>query len=683
VLPPDAHTKKSSTDNDPSELERAVSSAFGADGPLAKDRPQYRVRQSQTDMAVAIAKAINTCGTLAVEAATGVGKTYAYLVPVLLSGQRAVLSTATKGLQDQLFNRDLPRVREALGLTLTTALLKGRESYLCLHRMKQARDQPALSHRVSLRTLAKIERWSQATRTGDLGEVEGLDESTPLKPWITSTRDNCLGSACSDFQACHVVRARREALAADVVVVNHHLYFADQSLRETGMAELLPTVDVVVFDEAHHLVDIGVQFLGSSLSTAQAVDLARDVLAQGLKQARGLAPWSELAAGVDRAARDIRLALPPSLQSRAGWPKEDEALRDALQHMVHAAQQALDALNSCSELDPAFGVLASRCAQLGEMAERFLSDTPSHDPDDTVDDAPIERVRWIDVASQHARLIESPLDIAQALTQHRQKAQKTWIFTSATLGEDDKLSWFTQPTGLLDDPWAQTLRVSSPFNHAQQAKLWICNDAPKPDQAGHADHVAHLAFKCATTLQGRTIVLTTTLRAMQKIGETMRSLVKAQQGELRITVQGEASKNELLHRLANDQPGTVLVATQSFWEGVDVAGDALQCVVIDKLPFPPPGDPLIEARARRVESMGGSAFNTCFVAEAAMALKQGSGRLIRSESDRGLLVIADPRMGSMGYGKRLQRALPPMGVVQSEAQALDWLQELSRDHAPW
>ncbi len=641
---------------------QAVAAAFGADGALAEGRQDYRTRAAQLDMAEAVALAIEQRQALVVEAGTGVGKTFAYLVPVLLSGRRALISTATKSLQDQLYTRDLPRVRQALNVPLRTALLKGRDSYLCLYRMKQARQDDHASTS-SLRTLARVERWATGTVSGDLAEVEGLDDGSPVLPQITSTRDNCLGAQCPDFQACYVVRARREAMAADVIVVNHHLFFADVTLRDSGVAELLPTVDIAVFDEAHQLVDTGVQFLGVALSTAQALDFSRDVLALGLQQARGLVPWSDVAQGVDRAARNLRMACGQQTSARARWPSADTtpAFFDALKALALACEQALEAVETCVELDPAFAMLQERARVLAQRAKHLS------------DEAAEGRVRWLDISLNHVRLVETPLDIASALTQQRQRTPKTWVFTSATLGDDEALRWFTEPTGLGD---AQALKLGSPYDHAAHARLWVCAEAPKPEDPGHAAYVATVAARCAEQLGGRTIVLTTTLRALSRIAEVLREQCKTQGLSLHVLMQGEHPKRVLLDRL-RDQPGTVLVASQSFWEGIDVPGDALQCVIIDKLPFPPPNDPLIEARAKRIEAEGGSAFNACFVAEAAISLKQGAGRLIRSESDRGLLVICDPRMARMSYGRRLRNALPPMTAITSWDEAKDWLQRIA------
>ncbi|MFT3665801.1 MAG: ATP-dependent DNA helicase [Piscinibacter sp.] len=621
-------------------------------------------------MAEAVAEAIESRAALVAEAGTGVGKTFAYLVPTLLSGARALVSTATKSLQDQLFLRDIPRLRDALQLPVSVALLKGRASYLCLHRMKQARQSATLPDRWAVRTLAKVEQWSQATRSGDLAEMDGLDERSSVIPLVTSTRENCLGSECADFRACHVVRARREAMAADVVVVNHHLFFADLALRDSGVAELLPSVEVAVFDEAHQLPEAGVQFLGTTLSTAQALDFSRDLLGLGLQLARGLAKWQELAAAVEKAARELRLAAAGPLRDLRGTLKlrwDERAKREdfvaALAELGRAADAAGQALDGVAELSPDLVKLAERAGTLATLAGRFA------------DEAATGRVRWIDVSPHQARLVESPLDIREALAEQMGNARKAWIFTSATLGEDDALAWFTEQAGL---EAARTLRVGSPFDYAAHARLYIPAGMPKPNEPAHPAAVATLASRFARVLGGRSFVLTTTLRALQAIAEQLRAEFEAAGDTLRVLQQGEAPKRALMQRFLAE-PRSVLVGSQSFWEGIDVPGDALQCVLIDKLPFPPPNDPLVEARVKRLEAQGRNAFADYFIAEAAVSLKQGAGRLIRSETDRGLLVVCDPRMAGMNYGRRLREALPPMTRVANEAEASAWLETLASE----
>lgn len=654
-----------------SALAREVAKAFAADGPLAQADPHFTPREPQDRLAAAVAEAIEARAALVAEAGTGVGKTFAYLVPILLSGRRALVSTATKSLQDQLFLRDLPRLQRALGVPVTMALLKGRASYLCRHRLQQARSTATLPDRFAVRALARVETWAVSTRTGDLAEVEGLDERSPVIPIVTSTRENCLGSECPEHRNCHVMHARREAMAADLVVVNHHLFFADMALRDTGVAELLPTVDAAVFDEAHQIVETGVQFLGRLFGTGQVIDFGRDFLAATLAQARGLQDWQVLHVAVDRAARDLRLACAGPLREVRGFLKlrweergRDGALVEPLQVLGRALRHAADALATVAGMGPDLAKLEQRARELATAATRFE------------EDAAEGHVRWIDLSPQQARLVESPLDIREMLSAQREGQPKAWIFTSATLGADESLSWFTSATGLED---ATTLRVGSPFDYGAHARLWVPPKFPKPNEHAHPAAVGRLAARLAAALDGRTFVLTTTLRVLPLIADELRAALEAAGHDLQVLVQGSEPRRALLARY-RDGRGAVLVGSQSFWEGIDMPGDALQCVVIDKLPFPPPNDPLIEARVRHLKAQGRDPFAEVHLAEAAVSLKQGAGRLIRSETDRGLLVVCDPRMAQMGYGRVLRAALPPMAPLASEEEALAWLQELASAH---
>jgi ATP-dependent DNA helicase DinG len=655
--------------SDTSALEEAVRAAFSSTGALTQSDVHHVEREVQLRMALGVAQAIHRREALVVEAGTGVGKTFAYLVPTLLSGVRALISTATKSLQDQLFLRDIPRLRDALKVPISVALLKGRGSYLCLHRLAQARQADHLPDRWAARTLAKIEQWSQTTRSGDLAELDGLDERSSVIPLVTSSRENCLGQDCPEFRQCHVVQARREAMLADVVVVNHHLFFADMALRDTGVAELLPSVEVAVFDEAHQLAEVGVQFLGANLGSAQLIDFARDMLGVGLQQARGLVPWQELSAACDRAARELRIAAAGTLSDLRGnlklrWDErsENEDFIAALQSVLTAYQAARAGLASVVDASPDFTKLIDRARELLALAQQFAQP------------AELGNVRWIDVSPHQARLVESPLDIREALSGQMSAAPKAWVFTSATLGDDEALSWFTEPSGLSA---ARTLRLGSPFDYAAHARLYVPRGFPKPSEATHAASVAILAARCARVLGGRTFVLTTTLRALKEVAEHLRAEFEGQGDTIQVLAQGQTPKRQLMEAFLA-QPCSVLVGSQSFWEGIDVPGDALQCVLIDKLPFPPPNDPLVEARVKRLESEGRNAFSDYFVAETAVSLKQGAGRLIRSESDRGLLVVCDPRLSGTNYGKRLREALPPMTAVATQEQALAWLATLAQ-----
>ena len=713
-------------------LLQRVSETLSSHGALAHSVPGFQPRQGQTDMAMAVTQTLEQGGQLVVEAGTGVGKTYAYLVPVLLSGQRALVSTATKALQDQLFSRDIPRLIEVLGLPIRVALLKGRSNYLCLHRMQQARHSAESAQPGAQKALAKIETWSQSTRTGDMAELTGLDERSSLWPLVTSTRDNCLGSSCPSYRACHVNLARKEAMASDVVVINHHLFFADMAVRESGVAELLPTVRVTVFDEAHQLNEIGVNFLGKQFSTVQLLELSRDVLATGLQLARGLVDWHALADRLEKTSRDLRLAAGMHRGSvRLRWteaiPEGVEAgdWTTALAQLVQALGQLQTGLEMVTELAPDFQRLHERATELAQKAHLF-----SQAPDP-------EGVRWAEVTAQ-LRLIESPLDIAQAFsaltkpgavpqamgasdtggqhmpdpdsleslmagdprhasidalgssdaTQGSREAgagvgQRAWIFTSATLGDEPSLRWFTEPCGLTS---AQVMQVTSPFDYAQQAALYVPEHLPKPGDPGHAGHVAQLVVEAVELLGGRTLVLTTTLNAMRSIGEYLQTRLDPA-ANVEVLVQGQSPKRRLMERFreggGDGRAGCVLVASASFWEGFDVPGEALQLVVIDKLPFPPPGDPLFEARSQRITREGRSAFADHALPEAAVSLKQGAGRLIRSETDRGILVVCDTRLATMSYGRRLVRGLPEMRRLSGHAEFLSTLRQLTTDATSW
>jgi len=529
------------------------------------------------------------------------------------------------------------------------------------------------------------------TRSGDLAELPGLDERSALIPWITSHRENCLGSPCPAFKSCHVNNARKEALAADVVVINHHLFFADMAVRESGMAELLPSVRVVVFDEAHQLNETGVNFLGQQLSTSQLLDLTRDVLATGLQLARGLVDWQGLAALLEKSARDLRLLMGQrQTATKLRWTQlspegiDPDAWQQALQDIYQAAEALAQSLESMVEVAPDFIRLQERTTDVMQRVSLFASTAETH------------TVRWLDISASQIRLMQAPLDIADTVrerilkqpvlplqdvaqdlgehaTQQFETApwvdrtdgkSRTWIFTSATLGDEPQLRWFTEACGLES---AQILRVESPFDYPRQASLFVPRTMVRPNDPAHSGQVAKLASDAARTLGGKTLVLTTTLRALRAIGEAMKQQLDG--AGIDVLVQGDWPKRQLMARFQQsnaEQGGCVLVASATFWEGFDVPGDALQLVVIDKLPFPPPNDPIVEARGKRLEAQGRNPFNDFFVPEAAIALKQGAGRLIRRETDRGVLVVCDNRLVTTGYGKRLLSAMPPMRQLQSQ-----------------
>jgi len=657
-------------------LPQRVALAFDSTGPLAGGVTAFRPRSGQLEMAAAVAEVIDSGGQLVVEAGTGVGKTFAYLVPTLLSGRRVLLSTAGKALQDQLFGRDIPQLMQSLGLALRVRMLKGRASYFCHERATRARLDARFDEQRDSVLMARIELWSQGTRSGDLAEVTALDDEAGIVPLITSTRENCLGARCAHAQVCFVNQARREAMTADVVVINHHLFFADMRIRESGVAELLPSVHTIVFDEAHQLNEIGIQFLGQQIGTFQLLGFCQDAARHTLQQARSYAPWDELIGGLGAATDDLLHRFPETNGPiRLDWTALGDAGVAQLVRVHEALQPLQRALAALVDISPELRALAARAEQLLEGVRTFAE--------------PVEAggVRWLELG-RHLRLFQSPLYVAQAMQLQVQgpenSSAKAWIFTSATLGHDADLSWFVDSCGLQG---ARVLQVDSPFDYAAQAALFVPVDFVDPADSRHSDCVADLVREGAALLGGRTLVLTTTLRAMRAIGAQLRANPPDVAG-LHILVQGEMPKRALLERFTQagvgsgagaGTAGAVLVASASFWEGIDIPGPALQMVVIDKLPFAPPDDPIQQARAAHLTAQGKSPFKYLNLPQAAVVLKQGAGRLIRRESDKGVLVVCDARLALKPYGRQLMSALPPMQRLKTREEWRDRLVQITKN----
>ena len=662
----------------PGSLVAAVLSAFAPSGQLARHIEGFSARSGQIAMAQAVAKVMQDGGVLAVEAGTGVGKTLAYLIPALLIGEKVLISTATKNLQEQLYLRDLPLVLAALGFHVSAALLKGRSSYLCAQRLSQVNRS---EHGLSLQeqeVLQGVRIWAHQTVHGDLTEFGDLEAQPRLIKLVTSSRENCLGGACPQIQNCHIAKARQRAMQADVVVVNHHLFFADVNVRASGVAELLPSVRTVIFDEAHRLSDVGVQFLGRRWTTGQALSLSQHLASHSGGPLRAMADWLGLAADLTHAAKSLQaLGAMPTNDSRHPWTGAapygiaPHAWEETLRGLLGALERAL---HTCADLEQAWPALKEslqRCQAMIESLQAFYLPVAEN------------HVRWLELGSGLS-LHQAPLTIAPFMrllvapnSDLPGIRSKSWIFTSATLGTDAQLSWFVRNCGLLAH---QVLQVSSPFNYEQQAALYIPNEGPLPSHPGHSASVAALAARGARVLGGRTLVLTTALRAMHAIAQGLEAGLAG--SGIEVLVQGQTSKQLLIQRYmrshrAQDEfstscfaGGSVLVASASFWEGVDIPGDALQLLVIDKLPFPAPDDSMVQARALACEKP----FTELFLPDTALALKQGAGRLIRGERDRGVLVVCDGRLSAKGYGKRLLAALPSMRRLPGERQ---WLDELA------
>ena len=630
-------------------------------------------------MAEAVAEAMVSNAVLAVEAGTGVGKTWAYLAPLLLAGQRAWISTATQALQEQLFQRDIPALSKALGLPVRVAMLKGRSNYVCVHRLDLVRSgvlNTGASDPAWASALERIQRWAGGSRDGDLSELPGLDDHSPLRPWISSTRENCLKDSCPQLANCHVYRARQNALQADWVVINHHLFLASHSSRDEALPALLPEAHTVVFDEAHRLVELCETQLGLSMGSAQLLELALELKSMGPMMASGMQPWAHQALVLEHAVRAVWRLLPSRSASKGQLPWAQGAPQGiqvlAWQQARLAVLRALDAavasLRAVAEAAAPLAALTHRADQWRRDWLELLRDTPEGTEQSG------QTVRWIDHWAEGGwRVVRTATDAAQAFQEAMQSAGpvQSWVFTSATLGIDERLSWLTESLGLSDHPRLRTLRIPSPFDHAAQASLYVPDSLPEPADEDHCAALARSVAQWAQSLGGRTLVLTTSLRACERISKGLRlELATGAAPTLQVLAQGEASKRSLLERFrAAGEVGTgaVMVASASFWEGVDLPGDLLQLLVIDKLPFPSPGDPLTQARALRARSRGLDAFHSSYIQKAALALKQGAGRLIRSASDRGVLVIADRRLLTQSYASALLEALPPMARLIDEA----------------
>ena len=605
-------------------------------------------------MADAVARAIRDRRPLIAEAGTGTGKTFAYLVPALLYGGKVIVSTGTKTLQDQLFQRDIPLVRDALGSPVTIALLKGRANYVCHHHLERTSREGRLPSRDDARHLATIVRFAHASATGDRSELADVPDNASIWPLVTSTRDNCLGADCPFHSDCFVLKARKAALEADVVVVNHHLFFADVMLRDEGLAELLPACNTIVLDEAHQLPDTATLFFGEQVTAGQLADLARDAEIAARTGARDVAQLPDAASEVGPAIRKLRLALGDGLGKIA---QSTLAARDEFVAALDELSVALDRLAAELALN------AERSEELANVAQRASESSAALarwrstlDRDAPSDDDANAWIRWVDVTPNGFQLHASPLSIAELFARQVADSGRAWIFTSATLAVGRDFSLYQRELGLAD---ADTGCWQSPFDYAAQALLYVPRDLPQPNSREHTDAIVRAALPVLKASGGRAFLLFTTIRALTQARETLAAEMARERLTWPLLVQGEGSRSELLARF-RELGNAVLLGSASFWEGVDVPGDALSVVVIDKLPFAPPDDPLLAARLDHLRAQGGNPFFDYQLPQAAISLKQGAGRLIRTETDRGVLMIGDPRLVDKPYGKRVWRSLPPM-----------------------
>ena len=656
-------TENSLPTPDPGAHDADIEQLFDAAGPLSQAVPGFRPRQSQTEMAKAIASAIGCQRSLIAEAGTGTGKTFAYLVPALLWGGKVILSTGTKNLQDQLYLRDIPTVRKALNAPVSVALLKGRANYVCHFHLERTLQNGRLTSREDVGYLRDISRFVKTTSSGDKAELARVPESATVWNLVTSTRDTCMGAECQYYQDCFVMKARKEAQQADVVVVNHHLFFADVALRDTGVAELLPSANTVIFDEAHQLPETATLFFGETVSTSQVLELCRDVLAEGLAHARDGADWPKVVSTVERATRDLRLAFPQDVvRLSVNQIAPSSAFFPALEKLQEELQSMIAVLETQAERAETIEQCRTRAIELeGKLAAWETARTA--DPDKIKPEQ--ERVLWVEAFSSSLQLHQTPLSIAPIFSKQREGTPRAWIFTSATLAVKNDFNHYASQMGLWNEP-AQSW--PSPFDYGRQGLLYVPENLPQPNSLDYTDAVIDAALPMIEASGGRAFLLCTTIRAVNRAAERLREEFDKRKLAFPLFVQGEAGRTELLDRF-RAAGNAVLIGSQSFWEGVDVRGEALSLVIIDKLPFSPPDDPVLAARIEALERKGLNGFVHHQLPAAIINLKQGAGRLIRDETDRGVLMICDPRLISKPYGRRIWQSLPPFSRTRDAAVA--------------
>ena len=639
-------------------LEADSSQLLDSGGAFDSVLPGFAPRQEQLQLATAIEKTIATGGTLVAEAGTGIGKTLSYLVPVLKGKKRTIISTGTKTLQDQLYFRDLPMVKKALGSTLKTALLKGRGNYLCLYRMEQARKDGRLPSRDSITELEAIRQWAPTSQDGDLSISSVMAEGSELWPMVTSTADNCLGSDCPDFEACFVASARREAQEADVVVVNHHLLFADMAIKQSGFGEVLPGASVFIVDEAHQAPETASQFFSSSLSTRQISDLCRDVLAEAAETSGGMAVVRDEVAHCRQVIKEFQLACHDNLEDRGTWDDmlSRTGVRDALQSLDLAGGGLKPVVEPMQGASRGMDACLQRLAEIQAHFDHL--DKP----------VPETEVRWFERRGKGVSIHTTPLDISNLFSSFCEQLDAAWVFTSATLSVNGGFDHFVRQLGLHE---ADTLNLDSPFDYSNHALMWLPEQLPEPRERSFVPELLKQVLPVLRASKGRAFMLFTSHRALRQAAELLAGTI-----DHPLFVQGEMPRSMLLEAFRESGEG-ILLGSASFWGGVDVMGEALSLVIIDKLPFAPPNDPVMVARSNQLRQHGGNPFMELFVPQAVIALKQGAGRLIRDVNDRGVLVICDRRLKTKGYGRVFLESLPPMRQTLERDRVVEFFENES------
>lgn len=626
-----------------------ASDFLGQEGPFYKQVSGYQVRDNQLALCDAMDEAIEKGEVLAAEAGTGIGKTFAYLVPALLSGKKVIVSTGTRHLQDQLFHTDLPRVTKALAVQSTAALLKGRSNYLCLHRLQIA-PHLGFVNRETRSVLTEIDEWSKSTGSGDISELTTVAEDSYVWPMVTSTADNCLGSECDSWDDCFIAKARKQAQAADVVVINHHLLLADMTLKNEGFAELLPEADAFIIDEAHQLYDVAARFFGNTVSSRQLIGLTKDIIAEQVNDASDMAELRDYAEELEKSARDLRITLGDT-GLREAWLniQNKPVVNRSIESLISTLKDLLVVLETAAER----GRGLEQCYERGQtILARLKMFQASRSEND--DDAENQSVLWYETYTKSFMLHATPIDVASIFQQHTNHFANAWLFTSATLQVNQKFNHFAENIGLENyksGVW------DSPFDYQKQSLLFLPENLPQPSEPAFTKELMKAAIPVLIASEGRAFVLFTSYSAMHRAHDYLKQMLPFE-----LLVQGDLPKHQLLEKFRQTD-NAVLLGTSSFWEGVDVRGESLSCVIIDKLPFASPGDPVMQARIDAIKRNGGQPFMEFQVPQAVITLKQGVGRLIRDVNDSGVVMLGDPRLKQKSYGRIFLNSLPSMPVT--------------------
>ncbi|MBO1255156.1 ATP-dependent DNA helicase [Alteromonas sp. 5E99-2] len=639
-----------------SQSKHTVKDAFSSQGALSQKIDGYKPRQAQTDMAVEVERVIKAKEQLIVEAGTGTGKTFAYLIPALLAPGKCIVSTGTKNLQEQLYHRDLPLVKSALASNKRAALLKGRANYACLHRLGQHKGGATFLDKQTLHEMSLVREWVNETKTGDIGELTELPEDAKVIPFVTSTTDNCLGRDCPDYEDCYLVKARRTAMDSDVVVVNHHLFFADLALKDTGFGELIPEANSIVFDEAHQIPDIASEYFGEAISSRQCVELAKDITVLYRTTLKDIEQLDKAAQKCQTAANDLRLCFPVN-PKRGNW--HDALQEEEISLQIEKLKSALSIVYEVAKIH------LGRDKELDAIFERVVLLRMNLDSVCNIEKLGVSL--WYETTQRHIVLHLTPLSISAKFRQIMDDSDRAWIFTSATLMVGGKFDHFQRRMGL---DAAHTLGLESPFNYEEQALLCVPRHIPEPSNPKSFESLLSISLSLIKSSKGRCFLLFTSHYVLRKMAEALADKV-----DNTLLVQGSTTKRALLQQFV-DEPDAVLLGTGAFWEGVDVRGDALVCVLIDKLPFAAPDDPLLQARIEDCKKRGANPFANIQIPQAVISLKQGAGRLIRDSGDKGVLVICDTRLVTHNYGKTFLSSLPTMRRTRDLNQVTSFLEKL-------